>query len=91
MQDGLRSHVAIFVKVSGYGATPYIGEVLKIDHDPESGTYQYQTKFLRPYQNREREYIFPQEDDVDIISTQQILKILDPPTIVRGRHIFPSV
>lgn len=81
----------MFVSVTGYGEETFVGQVQRIDtetSDMGERTYRYYVKFMRPYLNRTNEYIFPNVDDYDYISTQNISKVLPQPIIHRGRYIF---
>lgn len=48
-------------------------------------------KFLRKSQKTDHTFIYPPIDDVMIIQSKDVDRILMNPTIIRGRHIFKDI
>jgi hypothetical protein len=68
----------------------YIGQVKGFD---ESG--QFNIHYMRKYLNRQNEFTFvdkmnngSNESDADLVFRENIVKVVDPLRITRGRHIF---
>ena len=52
--------------------------------------FKIYVKFLRQYQNRKKDFHFPNKDDLDYVKFDDVVQILPEPEEIRGVYMFPE-
>lgn len=62
----------------------YVGQVIELQQSEIS------IKFMRKSSKTEDTFVFPMVDDIQDVSSDQILDQVEPIKISKGRHLFPK-